>query len=191
MPTVQSKHWVFTLNNYTAAHRQAIADLERHDVPKVEYCVYGCEVGESGTPHLQGFISFADRKRFDPVRAVLPQGTHIEAAGRKLSLAIAYCKKGDQSKEEWRKFNTYGPNYGRNADVTEYGTPPVGQGERTEYKIFVDWCKEQTSMPSKHEVIRLFPGVYRQMRIDAMMTMIEAHIQWQPLIDGIPTLRPW
>lgn len=48
-------------------------------------------------------------------------GTAIQASD--------YCKKGDQSKDEFEKFKTKGPNFGKNADFREYGKLSNGDGQ--------------------------------------------------------------
>lgn len=90
MPGVQAKHWQFTLNNYTDDHERSIAELaSRSDV---DYVIYGKEVGASGTPHLQGHVSFCTARRFAKVKESLPDGTHLEVV-RLLQHHIDYCKK--------------------------------------------------------------------------------------------------
>lgn len=56
-----------------------------------KYIIYGKEVGESGTPHLQGFVSFVNEKSLKQVIAMLP-GCHVEKAIAP-DAAIEYCKK--------------------------------------------------------------------------------------------------
>lgn len=79
----RSRNFCFTHNNYIGT------DLE--DNLDCRYIVYGKEVGASGTPHLQGFISFSMVKSEKIVRALMP-GCHIEIA-RSASYSINYCKK--------------------------------------------------------------------------------------------------
>lgn len=49
----RTKYWVFTINNPVAP--------PVFNADKVEYAVYQKEVGESGTPHYQGYVEFKDK----------------------------------------------------------------------------------------------------------------------------------
>nr|QXP07704.1 MAG: replication associated protein [Arizlama virus] len=89
----QGKNWCFTLNHYTDANEQTLV-LLAWDIC-VKYIIYGREVGESGTPHLQGFIQFRTNKRFNAVKALLPAGCHLEKARGTAYEASEYCKKED------------------------------------------------------------------------------------------------
>lgn len=112
----RAKHWCFTLNNYNAEDIQRIAVLEG----EVLYLVYGKEVGESGTPHLQGFVSFHDRLRRSAVVEKLGQAHYTVA--RKIPESIAYCKK--------------------DGDFVEFGIPPQGPGRRNDLEDFKNAVKE-------------------------------------------------
>lgn len=86
----RSRGWVFTLNNYGpeeyAAYQAALADCKS--------AVIGREVGESGTPHLQGFAYWGSLKSFEQVRKLLP-GAHIEPQRGTNAQAWDYCIKAD------------------------------------------------------------------------------------------------
>lgn len=83
----RTKKWCFTLNNYTAEDCQKIEAIE------CEYLIYGKEVGDQGTPHLQGFIYFTNRRTFNTVKKLLGDKCHIEAAKGSIKENIAYCSK--------------------------------------------------------------------------------------------------
>lgn len=92
----QSKNWCFTLNNYREDQQEMLCLSAWDDC--VDYMVFGREVGESGTPHLQGFVKFKNNKRFGGVQAFLPAGCHIEKCRGTAHEAAVYCKKdGDFS----------------------------------------------------------------------------------------------
>ena len=114
----QGKHWQFTVNNPSDADRRKLCDLGA-DSGRCSYLIYGEEVGASGTPHLQGHVSFVAKTRFRQVKALLPDGAHLELV-RLLQRHIDYCKK--------------------DGAFTEFGTPPTreasGSGLRTDLAAF-------------------------------------------------------
>ena len=96
MPKVQSspkKHWCFTLNNYTEDDVATIRSIPS------EYTCFGREVGESGTPHLQGYLSFRTKKRLSGVKKLIPRA-HWEAAKGNPSQNRAYCSKDGSFEEQ-------------------------------------------------------------------------------------------
>ena len=58
------RNFCFTHNNYS--------DTSLEDEISCKYIVYGREVGESGTPHLQGFLSFSSAKSLSAAIKSLP-----------------------------------------------------------------------------------------------------------------------
>lgn len=83
---MSSRNWCFTQNNYLECHKKVL------DLLECRYLVYGEEVGESGTPHLQGFVAFDGMKRLAGVRKILP-AAHWEVAKGTAEQAAMYCKK--------------------------------------------------------------------------------------------------
>lgn len=95
MPKV-SKSWCFTLNNYEDGDEKEIQAWE------ASHIVYGREEGESGTPHLQGYVTFRKSYRLSGVKKLLPRA-HWEVAKAK-EAAAKYCKKdGDYWEKDDRK----------------------------------------------------------------------------------------
>jgi len=127
-----AKHWAFTLNNYTDD------DLSRFSqpIPGTTYHVVGLEVGESGTPHLQGHVSMAVKKRLAFMRSLIP-GAHLTVA-RNLAASILYCKKG--------------------GDFRECGSAPGGSGTRSDLDAFKEAVKAGIS--SLSVVREQFSDVY-------------------------------
>jgi len=86
------RSWCFTLNNYSEEERSAILGLAG-----VSYLVIGREVGENGTPHLQGFVKWRYPIGFAACRLRLPRA-HLEVV-RSLQHAIDYCMKDGDYEE--------------------------------------------------------------------------------------------
>lgn len=81
-----SKTWVYTLNNYS---EKDIEQLKAFTVSKHRSCK---EVGEGGTPHLQGAITFKRAYRLTQLKKLNPN-VHWEVA--KVKDAENYCTKGE------------------------------------------------------------------------------------------------
>lgn len=88
-PTARS--WCFTHNNYTDADVQMYKDWEKN------YMVLGYEVAESGTKHIQGFITFSRAYRLKQLTKLSPRA-HWEQA--KASDAANYCMKDGEYEVE-------------------------------------------------------------------------------------------
>jgi hypothetical protein len=74
--SMSGKHWCFTLNNYTGDNLKRLDSLvETEEI--VTYLIYGREVGESGTPHLQGFISFSKAVRMLVAKMMIGSNPHV------------------------------------------------------------------------------------------------------------------
>lgn len=86
MPSFQAKRWIFVLNNYTNDEVEYVKSIEHL------YLVFGFEVGESGTPHLQGFITFKKNYSLAGLKKLLPRA-HWEAAKGTSHEAATYSKK--------------------------------------------------------------------------------------------------
>lgn len=86
----QSKFWCFTLNNYSEEEYESITKL----FPDVASCiVLGKEIGESGTPHIQGYIEFTKRHRLRSAKSKISNRAHVEVRRGSSDSAISYCKK--------------------------------------------------------------------------------------------------
>lgn len=86
----KSRNWCFTLNNYEQSEVEHIQSL---DLDKIRYCVFGKEVGESGTPHLQGFVVFKNAVRLKTLREMIGSRCHYEVAKGNIKQNYKYCTK--------------------------------------------------------------------------------------------------
>ncbi|GAC77753.1 replication protein, partial [uncultured marine virus] len=102
----RGRGWCFTINNPSE---------EPISFTGATYYVYQLEKGESGTPHIQGYVYYAKTRRFGAVRAEMPAGCHVELARGSPASNRAYCTKDD----------------GRLSEPVEWGTIP-SPGSRTD-----------------------------------------------------------
>lgn len=135
MPTSQAKNWCFTLNNYGDGDFDAIFTTAQEETSHVLYVIIGKEVGESGTPHLQGYISFSKRKTIGRVKAIVGNRAHVESARGKPAQAADYCKK----EGTWK----------------EWGELPKGQGNRSDLQVVYSQIKDGVGL---REIADEFPG---------------------------------
>lgn len=114
------RKWCFTLNNYTEQEVQKIKEKDE----KVQYLIAGKEVGESGTPHLQGYIQFKANQRLSGVKKIVGERAHIEKqkAGDN-NAARDYCIK--------------------DGDYFEWGSFVAGQGQRNDILSAVETMRKR------------------------------------------------
>jgi len=110
--SVRSRRWCFTINNWTPQH------VDNLQLLGYKYLVYGREVGELGTPHLQGYVTFANPRRLSTLR-ITAGGGHWEIAIKDDPIPGDYCKK--------------------DGDFDEFGEPPPGQGKRKDIDRIMSW----------------------------------------------------
>lgn len=160
-----AKRWCFTLNNYTPAELTAIVD----SASGFDYLCFGRELGDSGTPHLQGFFILPQKKRLAQVKQLDGLGrAHFEKSRGTPAQASAYCKK--------------------DGDYDEYGELPNKQGERTDFEELKEWIKEQPSRPSDRDVAEEFPSLWGRYR-SACISFLDLFSPSPALVNG--NLRGW
>lgn len=142
----RAKKWCFTLNNPTQGEKDLLADVLQSE--HCEYAVVGREVGETGTPHLQGFVVFSTRKRLANAKAILGSRLHLEVARGTPQQAADYCKK--------------------DGDFDEYGELISSQGKRSDWDAYKDWLKARESPPSEAEIAEEWPCLYGRYRSNAL-----------------------
>lgn len=81
---LRSRHWCFTLNNYTATDIELI-------LREFKSYTFQEETGASGTKHLQGVVSYTNARSWDHLKGILPTA-HIERC-RSIKHSIEYCSK--------------------------------------------------------------------------------------------------
>lgn len=101
--------WRFTVNNYTD---DDLHHLDDSDEKQVRYFICGGEVGEEGTPHLQGYVYFHNPKDFHQAKAFIGERANIEPTNGSPEQNRAYCSKDG-------KFIEYGdmPKQGSRSDI--------------------------------------------------------------------------
>lgn len=86
---IRGRKWVFTLNNYSDTETQNYEDYLKKNCVK---WIFGFEIGESGTPHLQGYFEFKNPRSFSSIKKVLTRA-HFERARGSLEENYEYTSK--------------------------------------------------------------------------------------------------
>lgn len=90
----QHRSYCFTLNNYTSYDVEAIGNLIDMPNSPFRYITFGKEIGEQGTPHLQGYLEVKKPMTIVAIRKHLPfQKAHLESRRGTREEARDYCHK--------------------------------------------------------------------------------------------------
>lgn len=101
----RNRNHVFTINNYSNEEQEGLRTLA--DTAQVRYLVFGRETGESGTPHLQGYVEWTSGVSMATARGRLGGRAHVEGRMGTSAEASDYCKK-DGDFEEWGEMSRPG-----------------------------------------------------------------------------------
>ena len=164
-PGTQSQRWCFTLNNFTPGERDLLVDLLQSD--HVKYGVIGYETGESGTPHIQGFVIFKSRKALSTAKSLLGNRSHLEPARGTSEQASTYCKK--------------------DGDFVEHGVIDQS-GKRNDWEALRDYIKQAVVRPTMGELWEQFPSLVGRYRTSVIHAIDELY---QPPSLEIGQLRDW
>lgn len=97
-PTIKARTWCFTLNHPTP---KEVEDINQYLNAYSTHAAYQSEVGEEGTPHLQGCFKTKNPVRFRTLKSLLPRA-HWEKC-RNWKASAEYCQKAETRVE--------GPSY--------------------------------------------------------------------------------
>lgn len=84
----RSKRFTFTLNNYNDHDLYQLSQLP------CRYMIVGREVSSTGTPHLQGYVTFENGRSLAAVRTGHLARCHVEVPAYDSLVCIRYCAKG-------------------------------------------------------------------------------------------------
>ncbi len=98
---VRTRRWCFVINNYTEDELNKIDDVVRVIGHDVRYLVVGVEVGQEGTPHLQGYLETnKTQRRAAIVKIEGLERAWVHAADGNKEKNFTYCTKDGN----WREF---------------------------------------------------------------------------------------
>lgn len=152
-----SRHraYCFTINNPTEADHFAVTLLMK----KAKYGIAGEEIGENGTPHIQGYVHLENPMSFVCLKKFLSRG-HIEAANGDDRHNYDYCSKQGKFKE-----------WGQKSD---------GQGKRTDIKEIANLIKSGDI--TLNDIMFDYPDMYLKYSrsFEKMFNAVQPHREQQP-----------
>jgi len=102
----------FTWNNYTDADQQWCRDFAASDC---KFLIFGREVGDSGTPHLQGFFVLTSKQRISALKKK-GMNAHLTPNDKKVDCARKYCQKDG----DFEEFGSLKSKQGNRGDIDAF-----------------------------------------------------------------------
>lgn len=126
------RSWCFTLNNPTPEEERNI----KLAVSQVRYMIFGHEIGEQGTPHLQGYLHLKSAKTLQQLKRYISERCHLEVTRGSPKDNHRYCSKG--------------------TNIFEHGKLP-SQGKRNDLKGLLEAVRDDN--PGERELIENYTTV--------------------------------
>lgn len=153
---MSSRGYVFTINNYTEEDEKCVLNLSE----KARYIIAGKEVGDSGTPHIQGYVYFRHERSRSAVKKDLPR---------------AWFEKAMGTPEDNKKYCS------KDRDILiEDGEPPISRKRKGELGGSAQVEKYQRAWDLSKE--GRFEEVDASIRFRYMSTMLKIHKHYMPKI---------
>ena len=131
----RKRRYCLTLNNPTEDELRRLVCM---DAKNLKRGIFGQEVGESGTPHLQGFVHLKNAQTLTALKKKLGSNRyHVEAAKGTDYEAWTYCMKDGNVLCEW-------------------GDAPSIDGELSDWEMIHQMV---TTGATNLEIIERFPGI--------------------------------
>ena len=156
-----------TLNNPTEVEHEALfnalRDTDVRNEHGVRFAGIGNEVGDNGTPHLQGFICFFNPKTFNGIKRIPGLlRSHIEVMQGTVDQSITYCSK--------------------DGDYHEFGEKPE-QGKRSDLDAVVTMVKEgkrliEVSAEAPIEFVKFHKGIERLIALQCKPRDFKTEVHW-------------
>jgi len=125
----RGSQWVYTLNNYTDDDVLRLQAIHTQANYNVLYHAFQAEVGESGTPHLQGYVAFSNTKMRSTVAKIISARAYLKRAEGTPLEASSYCT--DEDKRDPNKMDTIHV-HGLLTDVPDESRATRQPGARTD-----------------------------------------------------------
>lgn len=136
--------WCFTVNNWTEDQLEKIMSND-----KSSYVVVGKEVGEKGTPHLQGYIEFKNARTLAAVTKIIGKG-HLETRRGSATEAATYCKKDG----DWLEAGKMS-NQGQRTDLLDIKEKILNgmQEDEVIMEHTAEWCRYRNGLRDFIDVV--------------------------------------
>lgn len=114
MSNKPNRHYCFTLNN---PQTELETFLQSDDL--IRYAIWQREVGEAGTPHVQGYLELTRPTRWGALPKRYPnlQGAHFESRKGSRDQAREYCRKSETHCEGPWETGTFESSQGARSDL--------------------------------------------------------------------------
>lgn len=165
---VQTKHYVFTINNYSDGDVSRLRELAE----QASYLIFGRETGTNGTPHLQGYVCFNKVQTFNQAKTLIGRHAHLERKRGTALEAAEYCKK-DGDFEEFGTISTYGSN--------------------GKFQQYVEWVQaihtQKGRPPCEREIAIAFPDMF--VMYGHKLAQLAKHHCPEPILEVAIEYKPW
>lgn len=149
------RHYVFTWNNYPDDY---LGILQTFFISRCTYLLFAPEVGEQGTPHLQGYFYFKNQMSMSAVNKKFDNKLFLATPHGDIDQQVAYII-GPYTKDD--KHKPFNP------DAVEWGVRPMSQkrkGEAGRAAIKARWklAKAGKFEELPPEQIKIYEYIYRK-----------------------------